>query len=90
MFNSLRVVLSDRIQGTPKENENNLSQTRTKPTEKPTTQGPKVISRFRIPVGPVANIDQGDREATEPGTTQAGPWSQETRERDGGHKGPLT
>ena len=90
MFNSLRVVLSDRIQGTPKENENNQPQTRTKPTEQPTTQGPKVIPQFRIPVGPVANIDLGDREATKPGEAKAGPRSQETRERDGGHKGPHT
>ena len=90
MFKSLRVVLSDRIQGTPKENENNLSQTRAKSTERPTIQGPKVLPRFRIPVGPVANIDLGDREATKPGAAKVGPRPQETRERDGGHKGPHT
>ena len=66
VYKRLRVVLSDRIQGIPKENENNLSQPRTKATEKPNTQGPKVPPRFRIPVGPVANIDLGDREAAKP------------------------
>jgi hypothetical protein len=40
---SLRVVLNRRIQETPKENENNLPQTRTKATDKSASQGPKVV-----------------------------------------------
>lgn len=41
------ISLKSSIQETPKENESNLSQPRTKPIEKPTSQGPKVVPRFR-------------------------------------------
>jgi hypothetical protein len=41
-------LLKPCIQETPKENENNLSQPRTKPIEKSTSKGPKVAPQFRI------------------------------------------
>lgn len=53
VFRSLQVFLNGRIQGTPKENENSLSQTRTKATEKPTSHGPKVVPLSR------ANVRRG-------------------------------
>jgi hypothetical protein len=44
---TLKVLLRSRLQETPKENENNLSQSRTRPIEKQTSQGPKVAPQSR-------------------------------------------
>lgn len=47
ILRSPKISLKGCIQETPKENENNLSQPRTKPIEKPASQGPKVVPQWR-------------------------------------------
>lgn len=54
---------------TPKENENNLSQQRTKPIEKPTSQGPKVISKQPSP----ANVQFPEHPRQPPAATKPVP-----------------